>query len=164
MRWYHALLVSLAAAGLTACVIVPVPVNHTVGREVDVDPKKEFAIGVTTREDVAARFGEPNYDIHDDAHPEGGHLIAYSWLRQGLLLAGGGLNTPGIGGSGPFYIWKYKLTTNQYLIIRFDGSDHLVWARRVEKPGDYAGEPFLRDLFSSPMDAPPSWTSPDTKP
>ena len=163
MRWCRALLVSLAVADLTACVIVPIPVNHTVGREVDVDPKMEFAIGVTRREDVIARYGEPNYDIHDDTRPATGHLIAYSWLHQGLLLAGGGVNTPGIGGSGPFYVWKYKLTTNQYLIIRFDGTDRLVWAERVERPGDYAGGPFLEDLYNSPMDAPPSRISLDAK-
>jgi hypothetical protein len=131
--WRRAqLLASLAAASLAACIVIPIPVDHTKGRAVD-PQKTAIEIGASTREEIIAHAGEP------DAVWEEERIIAYSWKHANwlLIMAAGG---PGgaVGGAGYVY-------GDWMLLIQFDTSGRVARADRVERPSDKSYGEFLRE-------------------
>jgi hypothetical protein len=119
------LLASLAAANLAACVIIPIPVDHTRGRVVD--PKTAIEIGVTTREEIVSRVGEP------DAVWEDERVLVYSWEHSNLLLI------VGAGGPGGAVVGAGYVYRDRMLLIKFDDTDRVLRAEWVERP---PGKPY----------------------
>ncbi|MFO0826770.1 MAG: hypothetical protein U0572_01365 [Phycisphaerales bacterium] len=76
--------IGAGAAVLAACVVVPIPLpEDTVlaGKPVKSEDLAFLAAGSTTRDEVVARFGQP------DVFWEDKRIYAYDWdMRQGVLL------------------------------------------------------------------------------
>lgn len=123
-----ALLVALAAIGLAACIIIPIPVDHTSGRAID--PKTAIEIGVTTREEIVARAGEP------DAIWEDERIFAYNWEHANWLFIVGVAYVGG--GAGYGY-------AHQMLLIQFDASGRVARAEWVERPSEKSYGEFLTE-------------------
>jgi hypothetical protein len=140
MRWHHGTLLSLFVIGLAGCIIVPIPVDHTKGRAVDVDPKIAIKIGVTTREEITARLGEP------DAVWERERIIAYSWEHANWFVMGVVYRL------GDFAGYTY---TAQMLLIQFDASGRVARAERVERPARQDYGDFLIDWAKGDAHAAP---------
>jgi hypothetical protein len=141
-RWYGAVVVSLAAACLTTCIAIPIPVDHTQGRAID-PQKTAIEIGVTTRDEIVARAGEP------DAVWEDERIVAYSWKHANwlLIVAAGG---PGAAVAGAGYLYG-----DQMLLIQFDTSGRVARAEQVERPSDKSYGEFLREWAKGKTNANP---------
>jgi hypothetical protein len=139
----EALLALLAVAGLPACIAIPIPVDHTRGRAVD-PQKTPIEIGVTTRDEIIARAGEP------DALWEEKRIIAYSWEHANWAVVGAVS-----GGLGPALFFQGDFVHHRMLLIQFDNSDHVVRAEWVERPGEKSYGVFLREWASGKTNANP---------
>ena len=128
-RWCGALVVSLAAAGLTACIPIPIPVDHTKGRAVDLQ-KTPIEIGVTTRDEIIAHVGAP------DAVWEEERIFAYRWEHAKTLWIVG----VAYAGGGDFYAYS-----DQTLLIQFDPAGRVQRAERVERRTEKSYGEFLRE-------------------
>jgi hypothetical protein len=100
---------------LVACIIIPVPVDHTRGRAVD---SKAIEVGVTTKDEIFARGGEP------DAIWEDERIVVYSWEHANWLVVGAVINTAGAA-------YQYS---DQFLFVQFDETGRVARAERVERP------------------------------
>ena len=138
MRWCRAFLFGLACVSLTACApVLPFPLDVTKGRAVDVDPKTAFHIGVTTREEVLARLGEPDRDTTDR-----GHVFVYSWWHAYV----------GAVGMVPQLMSRRELVVQvgpyrlYYLVIKFDESERVVGAERGDVEGDVSSSEWVAHI------------------
>jgi hypothetical protein len=120
--------IAVGLIGLAACVIVPIPVDHTKGRAVD--PKTAIEIGVTTRDEILARAGEP------DAIWEAERVFAYSWKHANWFVIVVVYRV----GAGAGYTY-----TDQMLLIQFDDTSRVARAEWVERPLKKSYGEFLRD-------------------
>ena len=145
MRWGRTLLVGLACVSLAGCIIIPFPVDKTKGRAVDVDPKTAFQTGVTTREEVLTRLGQPDHDTIDR-----GHVFVYSWWHAGWGFAAfSGFN--GNVGTGA----SYRI---DYLAIKFDESDRIVDAERGDTYTYFKPiKLFDASYYVFPLEPKPDW-------
>jgi len=126
MHWCRSLLVSLSAAGLVACIILPVPVDHTRGRAVD---PKTIAVGVTTKDEVFARVGEP------DAIWEDERIVVYGWEHANWLFAALFPNDAGAA-------YRYS---DQLLFVQFDETGRAARADWVERPKEVSFGTLVRN-------------------
>jgi outer membrane protein assembly factor BamE (lipoprotein component of BamABCDE complex) len=84
-----AALAAMVAVALTGCVVIPVDYyDSNSRRNITPDTASSLVPGVTTREEVIMRLGEPNH-VADD-----GRRIGYAWEKVKAIVAAG------YGGSG----------------------------------------------------------------
>ena len=126
----NALLVSLAAAGLSACIAVPIPQNHDQGRVVKADPLT-IKVGATTEEDILLRLGDPDMILADK------RVFVYEWDHIAWAVLWLIPFGPGAGGVG-------EIPNHEMLLIRFDESGLAKQVDRTEMPRDVALPDFLR--------------------
>lgn len=134
------LLLLLAAITLYGCVIpIPTPENKVLaGTPVTEEQLAFMKSGVTMKESVLARLGEPQI-IWDDAH-----IFVYEWeVRHGILLW-----AVGAGYSGGF--GAADLRTRYVLIIQFDDTGRLQRFERAVRPPLKSYGDFLREWASQP--------------
>jgi hypothetical protein len=129
--------IAFGLIGLAACVVLPIPVDHTKGRVVD--PKIPIEIGVTTRDEIIARAGEP------DAIWEDEHVFAYNWEHAKLLWI---VVLIRVGGESYSY-------NDEMLLIQFDASGRVARAERVERPEKMSYGEFLRSWAKGDVRAKP---------
>jgi hypothetical protein len=129
--------VAFGLIGLAACIAVPIPVDHTRGRAVG--PKTPIEIGITTREEIVARAGQP------DAIWEDERVFAYSWEHAKQLVI-----VVWLRGENEHYAYDEEM-----LLIQFDAPGRVARAERVERPGSMSYGEFLRQWAKGAVRANP---------
>jgi hypothetical protein len=138
----RALIVPLLAAGLSACIAVPIPQDHVHGRVAAVDPLTIKA-GETTREDILLRMGDPDVILVDE------RVFAYEWdhVKWGVLWFIGGQG----GGTGGVI----EVPTHEMFLVQFDGNSRVRRADHAVRPKDAALGEFLRAWAKGEISAKP---------
>jgi hypothetical protein len=117
---------------LTGCIVIPIPIGEgyvSKGQEVAGPGMMSLQAGVTTRQDVLARLGEPRL-VWDEER-----IVVYDWDRVNMLLfwaMTGGANA------------LTEVSTHHLLLIQFDAAGVVLRAERTTRPGDASFGAFLR--------------------
>jgi outer membrane protein assembly factor BamE (lipoprotein component of BamABCDE complex) len=84
VRMAVAAMATLVVVALTGCVVIPVDYNDiNTRRNITPDTASSLVPGVTTREEIILRLGEPNH-VADE-----GRRIGYAWEKVKALMAAG---------------------------------------------------------------------------
>jgi hypothetical protein len=136
------------ATGMTLLAGCIIPTDyHAPGSRQNVDPKTpaNFAVGVTTKEEVLLKLGEPDFASED------GQRLGYAWTQvKALWFAGYGYS----GGGG-------AIEKNYLLEIAFDEKDTVSTARVIQHWGsipqlsEQAGSPEQSQPMDLRLEAPP---------
>ena len=119
-----ALFIALAVGGLSACVVIPIPVDHVRGRAVD----PSIEVGVTTEGQLIAKAGKP------DAVWESERIFVYRWEHADTVLAFESI------GHSEVYLYH-----DQALLIQFDAARRVARAERVQVPSEISFGEFLNE-------------------
>lgn len=134
MRLKYALIFLFLLLSLQGCIYIPTPQHALLKGRGMIDPEETetMQVGVTTREAILLRFGEPDATLNQQA------IFVYRWTRvQGYFAIGGGYSAVG----GP--IGKTTL-----LMFEFD-------AQNLLKRFEYIQE----GIFSTAMKSAMKWAS-----
>jgi len=136
------------ATGMTLLASCIIPTDyHAPGSRQNVDPKTlaNFAVGVTTKEEVLLKLGEPDFVSED------GQRLGYAWTQvKAIWFFGSGYS----GGGG-------AIEKNYLLEITFDEKDTVSTARVIQHWGsipqlsEQAGSPEQSQPMDLRLKAPP---------
>ena len=120
-RWSGLLTLAAAAALLAGCLIIPVD-YHATGSRHNVNHKTPEVLqpGVTTKEEVFLKFGEPDFASED------GHRLGYAWTKVKAIWA-----VAGYGGGGA----SGEIKRSYVLEAAFDASNRVSRVRLLTKWG-----------------------------
>jgi len=125
----------LAIAALGGCVALPVPLGEgqvTEGREVTPEQAAGIEIGVTTRETLLARLGEPQA-VWDERN-----ILVYAWDRVQLRILWA-VAGPTVAAAG-----LVDVPTHYLLLIQLDEAGRVRRAERCVRPSREGFGDFLR--------------------
>ena len=117
----------------SACIAIPFPADEvTSGHEISEEEVLFIESGVTTRQQVLERLGDPSVIWEDE------RVVAYNWehvgWRMAIVAAAGGTGVGGV----------LDVTTPHALVIQFDEADRVKKFERTTIPPLSYG-PFLRE-------------------
>ena len=128
---------------LSSCIVLPIPRDQVEGHPVTADPKVVLHAGITTRDEVIARLGQPT------AIWEEKRIFAYSWdqVKWAMLWLVGAYS--GMAGG------VVDLPTHHMLLIQFDENDRVKRVGQVDRPNSEAYGKFLVDWANGAQDGKP---------
>jgi hypothetical protein len=95
---------------LAGCIAIPVN-YHAAGSRQNVNQKVQVELqpGITTKEDVFLRLGEPDY------YSEDGQVIGYAWTKVGAILMVGGYGSAAAAEIGKSYLFEISFDSSNYI-------------------------------------------------
>ncbi len=133
----------LLVLALSSCVVLPIPRDRIEGHVVTADPKVVLHTGVTTRDEVIARLGEPS------AIWEEKRIVAYSWdqVKWATLWLIAGYSGM-IGG-------VFDVPTHHMLLIQFDENNRVKRVGQADRPDSKSYGTFLTEWANEAQNGTP---------